>query len=186
MIKKISINRVDKLYKRGTIDKENIQLFQYGINALLELTISIIASIIVAVLLDEVITTGIFIGVFVMIRSYIGGIHMRHFSSCLIASLVLQIFTSKVWKYINISIVSCLLMVLVLSLIIFLCSCLWVNINERYLNQKLKKNLIFIICISLIFTLLKKEKYIIIIMISLLEILILLYLEKIKNIIGKR
>ncbi|MFG6344830.1 MAG: accessory gene regulator B family protein [Lachnospiraceae bacterium] len=71
---------------KGVIEENDFEIYQYGFQRFLELSINIICSIIIAVLLDMELECIAFFFFFIPLRSYSGGFHMEHYLSCLFLS----------------------------------------------------------------------------------------------------
>lgn len=71
---------------KGVIEEKDFEIYQYGFQRFLELSINIICSIIIAVLLDMQFECIAFFLFFIPLRSYSGGFHMEHYLSCLFLS----------------------------------------------------------------------------------------------------
>ena len=76
------------MLKRGVINKCNYEIYSYGFQIFLELSLNLLCSLIIAVLLDMVIECFLFFLFFIPLRSYNGGLHMEHYLSCLLLSCI--------------------------------------------------------------------------------------------------
>ena len=82
----LSIILTNYILIKGVIKENDFEIYQYGFQRFLELTINIICSIIIAVLLGMKLECIVFFLFFIPLRSYSGGFHMEHYISCLFLS----------------------------------------------------------------------------------------------------
>lgn len=85
---KMSTILTDYILKKGLIQKEDYEIYQYGFETFLEIFINVICSILIAVILDMTLECVIFFFFFIPLRSYSGGLHMEHYVTCLLLSCV--------------------------------------------------------------------------------------------------
>lgn len=71
---------------KGVIEENDFEIYQYGFQRFLELSINIICSITIAILFDMKLECVAFFLFFIPLRSYSGGFHMEHYLSCLFFS----------------------------------------------------------------------------------------------------
>lgn len=82
----ISKKLTNYILVKGVIEEDDFEIYQYGFQRFLELSINIICSIIIAFLLDMKLECIVFFLFFIPLRSYSGGFHMEHYLSCLFLS----------------------------------------------------------------------------------------------------
>lgn len=82
----LSNNLTNYILVKGVINENDFEMYQYGFQRFLELSINIICSIIIAVFLDMEFECIAFFLFFIPLRSYSGGFHMEHYLSCLFLS----------------------------------------------------------------------------------------------------
>lgn len=85
-MKKLSTILANYIMKKGLVQKEDYEIYQYGFETFLELFINVICSILIAVILDLKLECIIFFLFFIPLRSYSGGLHMEHYITCLFLS----------------------------------------------------------------------------------------------------
>lgn len=85
-MERLSIKLTNYILAKGVIVESEFDIYQYGFQRFLELSINIICSIIIAVLLDMKLECIVFFLFFIPLRSYSGGFHMEHYISCLLLS----------------------------------------------------------------------------------------------------
>ena len=95
-MEKLAQALTDYLLSKGKIVEEKSRIYQYGFQIGLEVSLNTIISIWIAILCHMEWETIIFFGVFILLRSYAGGLHMRTYISCLsLLGLLLVV------KYVN-------------------------------------------------------------------------------------
>lgn len=74
----------------GTIEKEFYAVYQYGFQIGLEMLSCFIVCFGIAIYLHMIPEFTIFTGIFMLLRSYAGGVHLNSFRACFICSVVVQ------------------------------------------------------------------------------------------------
>lgn len=100
------------LLSKGKISEEKSCIYQYGFQIGLEVSLNTIISICIAILCHMEWETIIFFGVFILLRSYAGGLHMRTYTSCLICSCMSLLGLLLVVKHINMASFSSMLIII--------------------------------------------------------------------------
>ncbi len=147
-MKKISKEIALLLKEKKYFDESMIDVYVYGIQMLFEVMISLIASIIICLTLKMPVEGLIFFIIFIPLRSYLGGIHMKTFIGCFICSCLTLLIILLLVKFV--------FPAFIISLILFIASTLYI-LYEAYIYKKTNpKNryfsricFIIIICIIL-------------------------------------
>lgn len=106
------------ILEKGVIEKNDFEIYQYGFQRFLELSVNIICSIIIAVLLDMKFECIAFFLFFIPLRSYSGGFHMEHYLSCLFLSCLSLTSILCIVKYLSpLPVFSCILYLISLVVI---------------------------------------------------------------------
>lgn len=92
------------IYKKKIIAEELIEIYQYGFQCFLELSVSTICSIIIALFLGMLPECLFFFLLFIPMRSYGGGLHMKTYFACFIGSCFILTISLLAVKYLTISI----------------------------------------------------------------------------------
>lgn len=100
----LSVILTDYILKKGIIDKKSYEIYQYGFQCFLEVSTSTICSVIIAVLLHMLPECLFFFLLFIPMRSFSGGLHLRTYFSCFIGSCLILTSTLLIVKYITIPI----------------------------------------------------------------------------------
>lgn len=74
------------IISKGTISKEEYGVYKYGLQTGMEMILCMAISSLIAIHLKSFLEFLFFVIVFFPLRSYFGGIHLKHFLSCLICS----------------------------------------------------------------------------------------------------
>lgn len=91
----------DYLLKNKVISKDEYQIYQYGFECGLEILISVLCSIFIAILLHMEFECILFFVFFIPLRSYSGGLHLKSYFSCLLFSILTLLITLLIVKYCN-------------------------------------------------------------------------------------
>lgn len=89
----------DYIYEKKIITEELVEIYQYGFQCFLEMSVSTICSIIIALFLGMLPECLFFFLLFIPMRSYGGGLHMKTYFACFILT-----FSLLAVKYLTISI----------------------------------------------------------------------------------
>ncbi|MBR3832883.1 MAG: accessory gene regulator B family protein [Lachnospiraceae bacterium] len=82
----ISNKLTDFIVKKGVIREEDYAIYHYGLLTGMEVMLCVLLSIIISILLDVLLQSFVVAIVLFSLRSYICGIHMKKYISCLIWS----------------------------------------------------------------------------------------------------
>lgn len=86
MIEKLVTSIIEMQLRIGTIQKDNIKVYQYGYTLLIEVLINIVLSCIVSILLGRFKEFIFFMCVFIPLRSFCGGYHAKKAWKCIVLS----------------------------------------------------------------------------------------------------
>lgn len=92
------------IYEKEIITEEMVEIYQYGFQCFLELSASTICSIIIALFLGMLPECLFFFLLFIPMRSYGGGLHMKTYSACFIGSCFILTSSLLAVKYLTIPI----------------------------------------------------------------------------------
>ncbi len=95
----LSKKLTEYILEKGIIEKYNYEIYQYGFQIFLELSLNILCSIIIAVILDMKIECIFFFLFFIPLRSYNGGLHMDRYLSCFLLSCPTLALTLLIVKH---------------------------------------------------------------------------------------
>lgn len=85
-MEKFSIILTNHLVKKNVVVAEKSSIYQYGFQIGLEVCFNTIISIFIALQCQMVWETLVFFGVFILLRSYAGGLHLKTYIRCLVCS----------------------------------------------------------------------------------------------------
>jgi accessory gene regulator B len=154
-MKKVADYLTDYIYKKESIKEEDYPIYNYGFQFGLELGFCLLICFIISAIMNAICEGIIAWGIFLYVRSYAGGIHLKKYRNCLICSCI--VFTTLLilnsWKTLNCNIslyLSCLCV-----FIIAICSSIKTNnVDQKELNyfrSKLIKRLVLIEFIAVAF-----------------------------------
>ncbi len=89
-MKWLSERLTDYVIKTGVVSKELYAVYQYGFQIGLEMFCCFTTCFIIAICLHIISEFIIFTGIFILLRTYAGGIHLNSFGSCFICSVAVQ------------------------------------------------------------------------------------------------
>ena len=101
-MERISHKLTNYILKKGIIKSDNYDIYQYGFQCFLEVSISIICSISIALLLHMLPECFFFFLLFIPMRSFCGGLHFKNYLLCLVFSLIVLSSTLMVTKFISV------------------------------------------------------------------------------------
>ncbi|MFG6324497.1 MAG: accessory gene regulator B family protein [Lachnospiraceae bacterium] len=111
----------DYIYEKEIITEELVEIYQYGFQCFLELSVSTICSIIIALFLGMLPECLFFFLLFIPMRSYGGGLHMKTYFACFMGSCLILTTSLLAVKYLTLPIpISFTLYLLAAILILFI------------------------------------------------------------------
>ena len=102
LMESLSRKLTDYILKKELINKSNYEIYLYGFQIFLELSLSILCSIIIAVVFDMKIECIFFFLFFIPLRSYNGGLRMDRYLSCFLLSCTTLTLTLLIVKHFTI------------------------------------------------------------------------------------
>lgn len=92
------------IYRKKIITDELVEIYQYGFQCFLELSVSTVCSIMIALLLDMLPECLFFFLLFIPMRSYGGGLHMKTYFACFVGSCLILTSSLLAVKYLSLPI----------------------------------------------------------------------------------
>ncbi len=174
------------LYK-GVINKDEYDMYEYGFQIALETGLSLIISGIIAGLLHMIPEGILFFIVFIPLRSYAGGLHMKKYLHCLILSCLTFSAVLLIVKYVRLPIFILSIAFLVMEIAIYYMYPVE-NINREvdeaenlFFRQRLIKFLIFDMGIFVFCMFFKKDSYMMDMVVTFFMVTMTMFLGKRKN-----
>lgn len=139
------------LRNSNTIEESEFNLYKYGILSGLELVLCICSSLLISLILGTTINSIIVWSVFLCVRSYIGGLHLKKYSYCFIFSILMCNILCIINKKYTMSYKISFLVTLISAILIFL---IFYGIHycdkknyeaNKYFFKKLIKNIAIIL-----------------------------------------
>ena len=84
----LSHKLTDYILKKEIIKQDSYDIYQYGFQCFLEISVSTICSIVIALLLHMLPECLFFFLLFIPMRSFSGGLHLKTYFSCFLASSI--------------------------------------------------------------------------------------------------
>lgn len=173
------------LIRKNVIATERSSIYKYGFQVGLEVCLNTVISIVIAVLCHMEWETLVFFAVFILLRSYAGGLHLSTYSSCLICSCLSLLGLLLVVKYLNIDNLFALGIVFI-SLIVIKLMAPVEDINRPIspselsnFRKMLNRSIIKIIVLSIIFYLMELDRMLLMISVTTVFMVGILVLGKI-------
>lgn len=108
------------ILEKGMITEDMIEVYQYGFLCFLELSASTLCSILIALFLDMIPECLFFFLLFIPMRSFGGGLHMKTYLACFIGSCLILVSTLLAVKYLTIPLIPALVLYLFTAILILL------------------------------------------------------------------
>lgn len=154
----------DYLIRKNVITMERSSIYKYGFQIGLEVCLNTVISIIIAVLCHMEWETLVFFAVFILLRSYAGGLHLSTYNSCLICSCMSLLGLLIVVKHLNID-NSYSIGIVFISLLMIKLIAPVEDINRpispselKNFRRKLNRSIIKILVLSIVFYLMKLNR----------------------------
>lgn len=110
----------DYICKKKIIADELVEIYQYGFQCFMELSVSTVCSIIIALFLGMLPECLFFFLLFIPMRSYGGGLHMKTYFACFLGSCFILTSSLLAVKYLTIPIPRSFLLYLLAIILILL------------------------------------------------------------------
>ncbi|MGC6173234.1 accessory gene regulator B family protein [Lacrimispora sp. 38-1] len=98
-MERLSIAFTNYILKKEVISKEDYEIYLYGFQSFLELFLNLICSLCIAVFLHMEVECLLFFLLFIPLRSFNGGLHLKSYYSCLIFSCATMTVILLIVKY---------------------------------------------------------------------------------------
>lgn len=175
------------LARTGLISEDDLEIYEYGIQCELEIMLFILLSSYIAYLFQMPLEYLVFLFMFMSIRSYTGGLHLKKYSMCLVFSLLTLVLVMAFVKYVTLSM--WLTAFVSIFLLIILGNISPVNHRNRAINEreeyclkvKLRKILCIVAITILIFSVFKLHRLLTVQAVTLLIITFSMLVGKVYN-----
>ena len=121
-MKRLSEKLTEYVVRSGAILGESYAVYQYGFQIGLEMLCCLIASLSIAAYLHMISEFVVFTGIFMMLRTYAGGIHLSSYTACFVCSVSVQTFALMIGRTYVLPIDVSWLLVIICSILIWVCS----------------------------------------------------------------
>ena len=119
-MEKIAARLTDYIFKKGLITEENYEIYQYGFVCFLEFSIGILSMLIISISVGMFWEGLFFILIFMPLRSFGGGLHLKKFVNCYITSCLILLGTLLIVKYFSPPNIVSLIIVFVFAVVLLL------------------------------------------------------------------
>ncbi len=114
----LSIKLTDYILKKELIHKEDYAIYQYGFQCFLEVALSTVCSIVIALFLHMLPECLFFFLFFIPMRSFSGGLHLNTYFACFIGSCLILVSTLLAVKYFTVPIFISLILYIICAIVI--------------------------------------------------------------------
>lgn len=165
-MEKLSCKLTDLLLKFEVISKENYSIYKYGFLTGLELSLWILFCVITAFILDMVDESILFFILFLNLRSYVGGIHLKLYYHCFALSTTIHWIILLFTKYSSMQLHIKMVIIVISNCILLFFkpvdnSNRKVDMEENILFETKKiRNILIVFIMSLIFYFLHLNTYV--------------------------
>lgn len=184
-MKKLSCILTSHLVQQNVIPSEKSCIYQYGFQIGLEVSLNTIISILIAILCHMEWETVTFFAVFMLLRSYAGGLHLNTYISCLVCSCCSLLALLLIVKYFDIDNSLSLGIVCISLLLVKFLSPVQdvhrpITLDEKKkFGKKLNYSIVVIVTLSIIFYCFQMDKMLLMISVTTSFMVCILILGKI-------
>lgn len=114
----LSMKLTDYILRKELIDEESYDIYQYGFQCFLEVALSTVCSIMIALFLHMLPECLFFFLFFIPMRSFSGGLHLNTYFACFIGSCLILVSTLLAVKCFTVPIMLSLVLYLLCAIII--------------------------------------------------------------------
>lgn len=185
-MKKLADKLADFIVQEGAIPEQAYAVYQYGFQIGLEMLLCFFICLIISLYINMIPESIIFMTIFILLRTYAGGLHMDNFISCLLCSAVVQSSALLLNRYYQFSIIQAWIIIACCSVVI-----IWLSpvesinriledIEKKYFRERTKKILLGIFLFAAFCTVVGLGKYVSLIAEIMIIVLVSQYIGKIK------
>lgn len=87
---RLAIKLTDYILDKGAIGEESYEIYRFGFQTAMEMGSCIIVSMAIALKMHMLLEYVIFLSIFILVRSYAGGLHLDSFWACFVCSCIVQ------------------------------------------------------------------------------------------------
>lgn len=164
-MEKLSNILTDYIIKKNIISNDSSEIYKYGFQMGLEMFFSMLIGLITAIYMHMLVQYIVMLVIFILLRSYAGGLHLDTYIKCFICSYIVQLGILLWTGYIQYPESVSIILILLTGLFILRLAPVE-NINrpvdieeQHYFEKKLKKVLCFIFIVAIIFTICNLNEY---------------------------
>ncbi len=117
-MKQLSEKLTRYVIKDGSASEESYAIYQYGFQIGLEMLCCFVVCLGIAIYLHMVSKFVVFTGIFMLLRTYAGGVHLNSFGACFICSVFVQTVTLLISGMYNLSVTNAWIIILIGAILI--------------------------------------------------------------------
>lgn len=134
-MKRLSEKLARYVIETDAVSEESYAVYQYGFQIGLEMLCCFVVCLSIAVYLHMIPEFAVFTGIFMLLRTYAGGVHLNSFGACFICSVAVQTLTLLIDSKYKFSVTNAWIVILV-SAILILKSAPVENVNRELDNDE--------------------------------------------------
>jgi len=186
-MKKIADILTNYIIKQNAISRDEYVIYNYGFRVALEAATCFFSCLIIAAYMNQVNNYVIFLLIFFPLRSFVGGIHMKHFASCYILSCIVVWGVLALSAIINLPTITITSMAFIETLVLLIIAPVDnknrpISCDEFIIFSKKTKVILANILLGIVILyILKQYELIITAMLTLFSIIVSLICGKIQN-----
>lgn len=191
-MKRASEKLTEHIINAGIVPQNSYAVYQYGFQIGLEMLVCFGTCLIIAICLNRILEFIISMTLFMLLRTFAGGVHLNNFISCFICSVSVQTFVLYNANKVKLSMKTAWLIIVLSSMLIWLVAPVdnvnrELNRNERFdCKKKTILILIGVIVFTIVCTYINAEEIIALVALTMLVILISQYIGILKTRIEKK
>lgn len=185
-MKKLAVQLTNYLIDKDMAEESTRDIYEYGLQTAAETVLSFVISILIALSMNMLIDGLFFFLIFIPLRTYAGGLHLKRYWSCLLLSCITFFGTLFFIKYWYVPILISLIFSCILLGIIWLLYPVE-NINrpvdadeKTFFQKKINIVLLVIFLVAILLFILKQKKILLLLTVTLVLIAVTMMLGKIK------
>ncbi|MDE6026088.1 MAG: accessory gene regulator B family protein [Lachnospiraceae bacterium] len=174
------------IIRKGIIEDDERNIYEYGFLTMLELGTNILLSAIIAGMLHMMFEGLLFFLIFIPLRAYAGGLHMNRYGTCLVFSCLTFFAVLEITATVSVPVWISMVCILLLNILVYFLYPVE-NINrtvdndeDNYFKKRLRMFLVLDIAISGACLLLNKDRWLVLITVTFLLVVITMGIGKIR------
>lgn len=186
-MKLISEKLTHYIIRSGVVSPESYAVYQYGFQVGLEAIFSFTICCIIAALSHMILEFIVFTVIFMLLRTYAGGVHLKRFISCLFCSVCVQTSVLLLYHYFTLPVYVSFVFIILCSIVIVKKSPVESDNKElsyyerKLFKDKTKKVVVGIILFTVLCSFMRKDRIVFLVALVFLVVMISQYIGVKRN-----